>query len=81
MHPTLTLLDCAQVLTDLENGATLRAFLSRRLRCSAAAAGLVSCSKIFRSKSSPSMPLCARARGMGRIHRLDRPLYAVELCV
>ena len=35
MRPTLTLLDCAQVLTDLENGATLRAFLSRRLRCSA----------------------------------------------
>ena len=35
VHPTLTLLDCAQVLTDLENGATLRAFLSRRLRCSA----------------------------------------------
>ena len=29
VHPTLTLLDCAQVLTDLENGATLRAFLSR----------------------------------------------------
>jgi hypothetical protein len=41
----------------------------------------VSCSMTFRSKSSPSMPLCARARGMGRIHRLDRPLYAVELCV
>ena len=35
VRPTLTLLDCAQVLTDLENGATLRAFLSRRLRCSA----------------------------------------------